>query len=425
LEKLISKRLSDFFDHENILYKHQFGFRKNHSTGLAILEVTDFCYSNLDKNNYVLGLFIDFQKAFNSIDIDILLVKLSNYGIRGIMFNWIKDYLTDRTQYTFVNGIKSDVRNIKYGVPQGSVLGPLLFLIYVNDLHRATLEASPKLFADDTNIFVAANNLNDLSYKTNICLSKIYQWCLANKITINLDKTNFTVFSPNKNTMQDNVIISIGNSRIKYTSCCKYLGIFIDNKLNWQDHIDYVYKKLLKFCGIFYKLRDLLPFQCLKMVYYSFIYSHILYGIEIYANTCSSYLQRLTILNNKLIRILFNKSRATHVTDLYRFIDSLPILKLHDYVVLKFVHKCIFNPDALPEIFSEYFQRRKLVSNYSSRRQFDLYVNQSNSSFGRKCLTIKGCLLWNKLPNNIKSITNYNAFCKELKSYIIDIDDDL
>ena len=424
-EKLISKRLSDFFDHENILYKHQFGFRKNHSTGLAIVEVTDFCYTNLDKNNYILGLFIDFQKAFDSIDIDILLVKLSNYGIRGIMFDWIKDYLKDRSQYTFVNGIKSEVKNINYGVPQGSVLGPLLFLIYVNDLHRATLEASPKLFADDTNIFIAANNLSDLTHKANNSLNQIYQWCLANKITINLDKTNFTVFSPNKNIAPDNLIISIGNSCIKYTSCCKYLGIFIDNKLTWQEHIDYVYKKLLKFCGIFYKIRELLPFQCLKMVYFSFVYSHIIYGIEIYANTCSSYLQRLNILNNKLIRILFNKKRFTHVTELYKVIESLPILKLHDFTVLKFVHKCALNPEALPEIFSEYFQMSKLASKYSSRRQYDLYVNQSNTTFGRKCLATKGSQMWNKLPNNIKSITNYCTFCKEVKSYIAATDGDV
>jgi len=194
LEKLISKRLYNFFEHEKIFYKYQFGFRKNHSTGLAVLEVTDFCYANLDNNKYVLSLFIDLQKAFDSIDINILLVKLFNYGIRGIMFEWLKDYLHERTQYTFVNGIKSNVSKINFGVPQGSVLGPLLFLIYVNDIHRATSEATPKIFADDTNIFIFADNLTDLSIKTNSCLDKIYHWCLANRLTINLQKTNFTVF---------------------------------------------------------------------------------------------------------------------------------------------------------------------------------------------------------------------------------------
>src|SRR5437867_911933 len=283
LEKLISKRLYNFFEHENIFYKYQYGFRKNHSTALSVLEVTDFCYANLDNNKYILGLFIDLQKAFDSIDIDILLSKLLHYGVRGIMFEWLKDYLHDRTQYTFVNGVKSKVCKINFGVPQGSVLGPLLFLIYVNDMYRATSEATPKLFADDTNLFIVGDNLGDLSIRTNKCLDEIYQWCLANKLTINLDKTNYTIFSPSRKASVGNINISIGNFQIQYTNCCKYLGILIDNKLDWQDHIDFIYKKLLKFCGIFYKIRDLLPFQCLKMVYFSFVHTHILYGIEFYA----------------------------------------------------------------------------------------------------------------------------------------------
>ena len=167
LEKLISKRLYNFFEHENIFYKYQFGFRKKHSTALSVLEVTDYCYANLDNNKYILGLFIDLQKAFDSINIDILLAKLLHYGVRGIMFEWLKNYLHDRTQYTFVNGIKSEVCKINFGVPQGSVLGPLLFLIYVNDMYRATSEATPKLFADDTNLFIVGDNLGDLSTRIN------------------------------------------------------------------------------------------------------------------------------------------------------------------------------------------------------------------------------------------------------------------
>src|SRR5437867_5112353 len=425
LEKLISKRLYNFFEHENIFYKYQFGFRKNHSTSLSVLEVTDFCYANLDNNKYILGLFIDLQKAFDSIDIDILLSKLFNYGIRGIMFDWVKNYLHDRTQYTFVNGIKSSVSKISFGVPQGSVLGPLLFLVYVNDMYRATSEATPKLFADDTNLFIVADNLNDLSTRTNKCLDNIYQWCLAIRLTINLDKTNYTVFSPSRKTSIDNINIYIGKVQIQYTTCCKYLGILIDHKLDWQEHIDFIYKKLLKFCGIFYKIRDLLPFQCLKMVYFSFVYTHILYGIQIYANTCSSYLHRLNVLNNKLIRILFNKNKYTHVKDLYKYIDSLPIINLHDYIILKFVHNCIFNPIVLPDIFADYFLTSKLVSNYSSRRQFDLFVNQFHTNIGRKCIKIKGCILWNKLPTNAKSIFNRSSFCKAIKSYLLDFQQDL
>ena len=292
-------------------------------------------------------------------------------------------------------------------------------------MYRATSEATPKLFADDTNLFIVDDNLGDLSTRTNKCLDEIYQWCLANKLTINLDKTNYTIFFPSRKTSVENFNINIGNFKIQYTTCCKYLGILIDNKLDWQDHIDFIYKKLLKFCGIFYKIRDLLPFQCLKMVYFSFVYTHLLYGIEIYANTCSTYLHRLNVLNNKLIRILFNKNKFTHVKDLYKCIDSLPIINLHDFTIIKFVHNCIFNPVVLPDIFSDYFLNSKLASNYNSRRQFDLFVHHFNTNTGRKCVKIKGCILWNKLPNNVKSIANRVSFCKALKLHLLGSELDL
>src|SRR3989442_3404967 len=147
----------------------------------------------------------------------------------------------------------------------------------------------------------------------------------------------------------------------------------------------------MKFCGIFYKIRDLLPLPCLKMIYFSLVYTNILYGIEIYANTYNTYLNRLTLLNNKLIRILFNKNRQTHIRDLYQFIESLPIINLHVYSILKFVHKCRVNPFDLPDIFMDYFSPSNLVNNYSSRRKYDLYVNLPNTNFGKKCVKIKGC----------------------------------
>ena len=156
-----------FFEKNNILYNYQFGFRKNHSTSMALLEFVDECYVNLDKNNIILGIYFNFQKAFDTVNHDILLNKLYNYGIRGIMFNWIKNYLYNRKQYTVVNNVSSDVETINCGVPQGSVLGPLLFLVYINDISNVVTDSKLKLFADDTNLFIFGKNLTDVENKAN------------------------------------------------------------------------------------------------------------------------------------------------------------------------------------------------------------------------------------------------------------------
>ena len=418
LEKIVYKRLYNFFQKENILYKYQFGFRENHSTSLAVLEVTDFCYENLEQNNYVLGLFIDLQKAFDTVDHSILLHKLYNYGVRGIMYNWIENYLFDRYQYTCINQIKSDLRQISCGVPQGSVLGPLLFLIYINDIYRATVDAKPKIFADDTNVFVIGKSLKEIELKANNCLLDIYHWCSSNKLTINIEKTCYTVFCPKSSEIVNSLDIIIGNNKVVFTSSCKYLGIIIDSKLNWKEHIDSVYKKLIKFSSIFYKIRELLPYQCLKLLYYSFIHCHILYGIEVYANTCYKNLDNLYKLNNKLIRILFNKSRDTHVKDLYSCVNSLPINLLHELQILCFVHKCVHHKELLPDIFNSYFCTSNLSCHYNSRRKNDLFVKTCSKS-GRKCIVFKGSILWNNCSDVIKNNTSFISFKNMVKDTLL------
>ena len=285
LEKIIYKRLYSFFQKENILYKYQFGFREKHGTCLAVLETMDMCYKNLDNNKYVIGLFLDLKKAFDTVNHEILLHKLYNYGIRGVMYDWLKSYLNDRYQFTFVNGTRSDTKKVACGVPQGSVIGPLLFLVYINDIYKAIPEDIPKLFADDTNIFIIGDSLPEIELKANICLKNVYNWFCANKLTLNVDKSCYLLFTPKKTVINSALNIYIENQNLLKSSTCKYLGIIIDENLSWINHIDFVYNKLVKFSCIFYKIRDLLPVQCLKMLYYSFIHCHLLYGIEVYGNT--------------------------------------------------------------------------------------------------------------------------------------------
>jgi hypothetical protein len=419
LEKIVFNRVYSFLDKKHVLYKYQFGFRKKFSTSMALLDAIDFCYKNIDEGYRVLGVFFDLQKAFDTVDNNILLHKLYNYGIRGLMYDWFKNYLQDRKQYTLVNSISSNLGNINCGVAQGSVLGPLLFLVYVNDISNVISECNLKLFADDTNLFLCDRSLPELETKANTCLAKLQVWFLANKLSLNVNKTSYTVF--NSKIMQNNTCdlnLCIGGQKIMKVSSCKYLGVFIDENLSWNEHIDYLYKKLIKFSSIFYKVRYLLPTACLKALYFAFIFPHILFGIEIYANTAKSRIDKLSKLNNKLIRILVNKRFNTTVMDLYKIMNVLPISQLHDMQLLIFIHKCLYHQDLVPDIFHNYFTLMRSVHCHNTRRAADLSLMRANTNLGQRCLLYKGSKLWNLLPIELKGHSSVITFKKNIKRHL-------
>ena len=315
LEKLMYTRVYSYLMEHNVLYKNQFGFRKNHSTVLALIEVVDNIYNKLDNHEAVIGIYLDLQKAFDTVDHTILLYKMYQYGIRGITYNWFVSYLANRFQFTSVDNVHSSLLTVTCGVPQGSVLGPLLFLLYVNDIANAVPGESVKLFADDTNLFLSCKDVDSLNQKANLCIRRLNDWFLANRLSINLDKTCYMLFPASTNASKIN--LELNGMRIKNVSSCRYLGIIIDNELQWSAHIDYIYCHLLKYVGIFYKLRNKLPKRVLKNIYFAFVHPYILYGVEIYANTSRTHIDRLLKINNTLLRILQYQTKRCHVIDLY------------------------------------------------------------------------------------------------------------
>ena len=191
-EKLMYVRIMSFLKSHNILYKYQFGFRSHHSTSLALIDVADTVYHELDSGNYVIGTFLDLQKAFDTVNHSILLQKLQCYGIRGKALQWMSCYLTNRFQYVSIGDIQSRLENISCGVPQGSVLGPLLFLLYINDIHSSVPNSKLKLFADDTSLFTSGKNVNELITETNAALSNLNNWFISNKLSLSIEKTSFS-----------------------------------------------------------------------------------------------------------------------------------------------------------------------------------------------------------------------------------------
>ena len=231
-EKLMHQRLYKFLESFEILYPLQFGFRENHSTTQALLSLTELIKSSIDNGKFGCGSFLDLQKAFDTVNHEILLQKLEHYGIRGNVLSWFQSYLPGRTQYVTVSGHVSDLLPIICGVPQGSVLGPLLFLIYVIDFPKVSKVMQFYLFADDTSIYFDSDNLVYLQKIVNRELKKIKKWLEANRLALNIDKTNYVIFHSPARKIEEFVKIKLGSKPTTRVNYIKYLVVLVDTTLS-------------------------------------------------------------------------------------------------------------------------------------------------------------------------------------------------
>ena len=235
-ERIVYDQLYSFLAKEDVISKQQSGFRSLHSTVLALLEATDSWAFNTDRGNVNAVVFLDLKKAFDTVDHEILLTKMNHYGVQGVALDWFNSYLTNRTQRRLVNDSLSKTCSLKCGVPQGTILGPLLFLIYINDLPNCLSSCQPRMYADDTHITYAGADLNSIQSNLNRDLSNLNQWLSSNKITLNATKTEFMLIGSRQrlSTLPDTLELSINNESINRVSSVKSLGVFIDENLTWQ-----------------------------------------------------------------------------------------------------------------------------------------------------------------------------------------------
>ena len=275
-EKMLFSRLFSYLDKNQLLNKNQFGFRPNSSTQFAISTIHDKLIKNIDNGLYTCCIFLDLSKAFDTVNHTILLWKLYHYfGIRGTALHLIESYLSNRYQYTNVQGHYSNKLKITTGVPQESCLGPLLFLLYINDLPLAS-EFDTTLYADDTALMISDRDLNSLKYKANNELKKVDFWLRMNKLSLNYSKTNYIIYNnqPHK-TCKDEFTIVMNKTRLQRENSIKYLGVIFDDTLCWANHIDNLSSQLARYSGLFCRLRNYVPRKALFLLYYNLVYSRI------------------------------------------------------------------------------------------------------------------------------------------------------
>jgi hypothetical protein len=352
-EKIMYRRIFDYFTRKNLLSKNQYGFRAGHSTFMALLEMQNKISEAIDNNMFSLGIFFDLSKAFDTVDHSILLKKLEHYGIRGINLAWFSSYLENRMQCVSYHSHLSPKMIIQCGVPQGSILGPLLFLIYINDICNTSKLLNFIIFADDTNVFIADKSFSNLINIANRELESVSLWFKVNKLSLNLDKTNFILFRSHRKSSPGEIKVCIDNKALPMVNSTKFLGVYIDQHLTWKEHISQVSKKISKSIGIISRVRYLLPKNILLNLYYSMVYPYLSYCNLPWASNYSSRLKCLETLQKRAIRIVCGLPFGSSTRSAFNRLCILSLEQINKYQISIFMYRS--KNGTLPSAFDEYF----------------------------------------------------------------------
>jgi len=419
LERLIYSRIIKFIDKHNILTPDQFGFRPKHS--MAINKLYDNITTSLDKKLCTVGLFLDLSKAFDTLDHKILVSKLNNYGIRGVANSWIQNYLHDRNQYVVFNQQSSSTSPITCGVPQGSILGPLLFLLYINDLPKCSPNLQFIMFADDTNIIYSDTSQKSLELTLNKELKTISDWFKLNKLSLNVKKTNFMIFrNKYSRSHTSNIQLKIDDKIIDQVNITKFLGVLIDNDLSWSSHTSHVTKIVSKYNGIIRKVKPYLPSDSLITLYNTLVFPYLNYCAIIWADKNNSHLHTLFLMQKKIIRTCTNSLWLAHTDPLFHSLSTLKIHDLYTFQAAQFMYNYIHNQLPPHIIDNDYFVPNNDIHTHNTRRSDDLHVRQTNTKLAEHILRIQGALLWNSLNQHLKISPSITVFKRRLKDMLID-----
>lgn len=408
-EKATKVRLEAYLKDINFFFKFQYGFKSDKDAQGAVFDLCTNIQASLDNNQYTCAIFIDLKKAFDTVNHEILIKKLHGIGIEGMALEWFKSYLSNRSQHVHIGDSRSSCKCIICGVPQGSILGPLLFIIYINDIGCLNLRGKLQLYADDAVLYFSSDNLELLERYITEDLLVLNYWFLENKLSLNLKKTNYVLFT--KPAVTEKVLdIKIGNHAIKKLDSVKYLGVYLDKHLNFECHINKMIPSLRATIRLLYRLRHTLSVDQLKLIYFSYFHSHMSYMAAVWGHSNHLMLNKIRVMQNSAMRLILNKKY--HVKDLYISCNVLPL----DCIVNAQLCCIIYNHVHKKKILNCNIIANSLIHNHATRNAMNYQLPRIKSTYyGLKTPYYKSITLFNALPFAMKC-TLYQSFKTNVKN---------
>ena len=406
LEKCFHTRLTHFIASNNLITHCQFGFQKGLSTEDAISEFCELVYSALNDKHHTINILVDLQKAYDTINREILLKKLDAYGVRGVPLDFIHSFLSDRTQRTKMNDTFSNYKIIPTGLPTGSVLSCTLFLLYINDMPQTFKNMYPIIYADDTTLSCHGTSMQTIARDCNEDLNSFYEWTKANRLSINTQKTHTFILS---NRPYDQPQIYINNSPITSSTSAKFLGVTLDSNMKFNLHTKEIATKIASSAGVLYNLQNYLPTETLTTLYYTLVYPYINYCIMIWGGTCTSHIKQLETLQKRCIRTITGSTFLAHTSPLFK---KLKILKIRDVYNLKLALRAYKNRSTLEAQYSR-------THSHNTRHHSLLLPHFERLTTTQNSLHYRLPTLWNTIPIEIKNSQTITQFKRLYKDHLL------